>query len=203
MAKKDNFSQAAYEMFGIGKNSRQEPVEPVREPTPPQKKEYEPVVEQPVVKEVPTPRAPEKPKTTVLAEGTVFEGTLHAKGDVEIAGTFKGDVFSDGDVKLYANIEGNVDGGNVELVTSNVKGDVTTKGLLQVGPQSRIGGNVHTRDIICSGSIEGNVDAIGRATLASGSTLTGDLTAASLNVMEGAIMEGRFKIANKPANSKK
>ena len=35
---------------------------------------------------------------TYLAPGTVMEGTLRSKGDVEIAGTFKGDIISEGDV---------------------------------------------------------------------------------------------------------
>ena len=202
MSKKDNFSQAAYEMFGIGKNGKREDERPA-EPTPVEPvvskvEEVEPApVVKPVAKTAPVPTAPEKPRTTVLAEGSVFEGTLHTKGDVEIAGVFKGDVFSDGDVKLFADIEGNVNGGNVELVTSKVKGDVIAKGVLQVGAQAKIGGNVSTRDIICSGRIEGNVIASGRATLASGSSLTGDLTAVSLNVMEGAALEGRFKVATK------
>ncbi len=109
-------------------------------------------------------KVPEKPKTTLLAEGSVFEGTLHTKGDVEIAGVFKGD-FSEGNVKLFANIEGNVQGGNVELVTSSVQGDVSAKELLKIGPQSVVGGNIKTKDMICSGRIVGNVESSGRVTL--------------------------------------
>lgn len=89
----------------------------------------------PTVAEVkPLEKVPEKPKTTLLAEGSVFEGTLHTKGDVEIAGVFKGDIFSEGNVKLFANIEGNVQGGNVELVTSSVQGDVSAQGAAQDRP---------------------------------------------------------------------
>ena len=119
----------------------------------------------PTVAEVkPLEKVPEKPKTTLLAEGSVFEGTLHTKGDVEIAGVFKGDIFSEGNVKLFANIEGNVQGGNVELVTSSVQGDVSAKELLKIGPQSVIGGNIKTKDMICSGRIVGNVESSGRVT---------------------------------------
>lgn len=208
MSKKDNFSQAAYEMFGIGKGAKRDekPAETssagnVVKKSAPSSADMELTIE-PTAKAVPAPKAPEPPKTTVLAEGSVFEGTLHAKGNVEIAGTFKGDVFSEGDIKLFSDIEGNVSGSNVELVTSKVKGDVIAKGILQVGQKSAIGGNVQTRDIISSGSIEGNVLASGRATLANGSSLAGDLTAASLNVMEGAALEGRFKVATKAAEKK-
>ena len=209
MSKKDNFSQAAYEMFGIGRGgSKREADKTAEKPAESAAMDfYAPMdVEEdemsltvaPTVAEVkPLEKVPEKPKTTLLAEGSVFEGTLHTKGDVEIAGVFKGDIFSEGNVKLFANIEGNVQGGNVELVTSSVQGDVSAKELLKIGPQSVIGGNIKTKDMICSGRIVGNVESSGRVTLTTGSALTGDLTASTIAVMEGALMEGRFKIAKK------
>lgn len=193
MSKKDNFSQAAYEMFGIGRGgSKREADKTAEKPAESAAMDVEEdemsLTVAPTVAEVkPLEKVPEKPKTTLLAEGSVFEGTLHTKGDVEIAGVFKGDIFS----------EGNVQGGNVELVTSSVQGDVSAKELLKIGPQSVIGGNIKTKDMICSGRIVGNVESSGRVTLTTGSALTGDLTAATIAVMEGALMEGRFKIVKK------
>ena len=193
MSKKDNFSQAAYEMFGIGRGgSKREADKTAEKPAESAAMDVEEeemsLTVAPTVAEVkPLEKVPEKPKTTLLAEGSVFEGTLHTKGDVEIAGVFKGDIFS----------EGNVQGGNVELVTSSVQGDVSAKELLKIGPQSVIGGNIKTKDMICSGRIVGNVESSGRVTLTTGSALTGDLTASTIAVMEGALMEGRFKIVKK------
>lgn len=199
MSKKDNFSQAAYEMFGIGRGgSKREADKTAEKPAESAAMDVEEDEMSLTVAEVkPLEKVPEKPKTTLLAEGSVFEGTLHTKGDVEIAGVFKGDIFSEGNVKLFANIEGNVQGGNVELVTSSVQGDVSAKKLLKIGPQSVIGGNIKTKDMICSGRIVGNVESSGRVTLTTGSALTGDLTASTIAVMEGALMEGRFKIVKK------
>lgn len=191
MSKKDNFSQASYEMFGIGRGgSKREADKTAEKPAESAAMDVEEdemsLTVAPTVAEVkPLEKVPEKPKTTLLAEGSVFEGTLHTKGDVEIAGVFKGDIFSEGNVKLFANIEG------------NVQGDVSAKELLKIGPQSVIGGNIKTKDMICSGRIVGNVESSGRVTLTTGSALTGDLTASTIAVMEGALMEGRFKIVKK------
>lgn len=96
MSKKDNFSQAAYEMFGIGKGgSKREADKTAEKPAESAAKDVEEdemsLSITPTVAEVkPLEKVPEKPKTTLLAEGSVFEGTLHTKGDVEIAGVFKG-----------------------------------------------------------------------------------------------------------------
>ena len=181
MSKKDNFSQAAYEMFGIGRGGS--------------KREADKTAEKPAESAA---MDVEEDEMSLTVAPTVAEvKPLHTKGDVEIAGVFKGDIFSEGNVKLFANIEGNVQGGNVELVTSSVQGDVSAKELLKIGPQSVIGGNIKTKDMICSGRIVGNVESSGRVTLTTGSALTGDLTASTIAVMEGALMEGRFKIAKK------
>ena len=185
MSKKDNFSQAAYEMFGIGKGGSKPAEKPAESAAKKTEDDGLELTIEPTAEVKPLEKIPEKPKTTLLAEGSVFEGTLHTKGDVEIAGVFKGDIFSDGNVKLFADIEG------------NVQGDVSAKELLKIGPQSVVGGNIKTKDMICSGRIVGNVEASGRVTLTTGSALTGDLTAATIAVMEGALMEGRFKIVKK------
>lgn len=101
MSKKDNFSQAAYEMFGIGRGgSKRESDKTAEKPAESTAMDVEEdemsLTVAPTVAEVkPLEKVPEKPKTTLLAEGSVFEGTLHTKGDVEIAGVFKGDIFSE------------------------------------------------------------------------------------------------------------
>ena len=97
MSKKDNFSQAAYEMFGIGRGgSKREADKTAEKPAESAAMDVEEdemsLTVAPTVAEVkPLEKVPEKPKTTLLAEGSVFEGTLHTKGDVEIAGVFKGE----------------------------------------------------------------------------------------------------------------
>ncbi len=174
MSKKDNFSQAAYEMFGIGRGGSRRPTRRREKPAESAAMDVEEdemsLTVAPTVAEVkPLEKVPEKPKTTLLAEGSVFEGTLHTKGDVEIAGVFRGDIFSEGNVKLFANIEGNVQGGNVELVTSSVQGDVSAKELLEDRPPVGHRRQHQDQDMICSGRIVGNVESSGRVTLTTGS----------------------------------
>ena len=97
MKKKDNFQKAMYDTFGIGKEPAQE------EENASYMMEEEPVsVAQAAVSDKPSYQAPSAPRyqTTILAEGSVFEGTLHSKSDVDLACTFKGDIFADGNVTL-------------------------------------------------------------------------------------------------------
>ena len=85
-SKKDNLNQAMYEMFGVGKAPETEA---------PKAAPAEAPKAAPAAKPVEAPKAApvaESIPVTYLAPGTVLEGKLTARGDVEIAGELKGDV---------------------------------------------------------------------------------------------------------------
>ena len=144
--------------------------------------------------EPPEPAAP-KYQTTVLAAGSVFEGTLRAKGSVDLACEFRGNIFAEGDVVMRTSLEGNVQGKCVELIACAVQGDITAANQLKVHRGSFIRGNIATRDLICSGRIEGDIAASGHVVLESDATLAGNLTASTLSIDEGATIEGNLKVS--------
>lgn len=109
MKEKDKKQNAAvkrsmYELFGVGGGEAE-----VSQPTPaaaPAKTPAPAPAPQPAP--VPVKKAP---PASLLAEGTTFEGTLCAKGDVEIAGGFKGSITT----AALSVEEGAVITGNVQI----------------------------------------------------------------------------------------
>lgn len=144
----------------------------------------------------PSRREPADPRhqTTILAEGSVFEGTLRTKGSVDLACEFKGSIFAEGDVVMRTSMEGNVEGDCVELVSCTVKGDVAAKSKVTVHQGSSIGGNIKAKDVDCGGRVDGDITATGHVVLEGSARLTGDLSAAALTVEEGAAIEGSLKV---------
>ncbi len=66
---------------------------------------------------------------TFLAPGTVLEGKLTVKGDVEIAGELKGDVVSAGKVVVRNHVQGNITTATMTMAQGAViGGTVTMKG---------------------------------------------------------------------------
>ena len=217
---RNNFGKAAYEMFGIG--SGREEDEKIRKAggrgeTQETSEALKPVEEKEEVPEVsteeldkaflevmqktqttaPTPApAPEVPRyqTTILAEGSEFEGVLRAKGSVDLACKFKGDIFADGDVVMRTSLEGNVEGNCVELISCRVQGDISAKAQVKVHKGSSIKGSIMTRDITCSGQVDGDIVAEGHVILEQSARLIGNLTAATLSIEEGAMIEGNLKV---------
>ena len=209
MSRKDNFRKAAFDMFGVGGKGLEDRPEEVPAP--------QDIPEEPVKTEememnsqmndlfsdgirapepLTDPVVPAGPKyqTTVLAEGSVFEGTLRAKGSVDLACEFKGDIFAEGDVTMRTSLDGNVEGKRVELISCTVQGDIKAGSLVRVDRGSSVKGNVITRDLTCSGRVEGDITAEGHVTLESDAVLTGNLTAATLSIDEGATIEGNLKV---------
>ena len=201
--KMDNFKKAAFDMFGVGSDveselnqdmSIDEKVDAILE------------AEQVSAVEVPAPIT-SRPQSvasnsapyvlvpaTYLAPGTVMEGTLRSKGDVEIAGTFKGDIISEGDVTLHTNIEGNVTANNLSLVDCSVTGDCTATSVVKVDANSSIQGNIVAAELLCSGSIVGDINVKGNATFDSSAIVDANIGAGSIAMERGAKISGKLNM---------
>lgn len=208
MDKKSNMKQAMYEMFGVGSDVSAKPAQPAREAPKPKtaaqlaREEPKPrAIEQPVKKAADKiPPAPvEKPAASFLAPGTVFEGTLRSAGDVEIAGSFKGDISTEGTVVLRSNIHGNVTACSLDLNGCKLEGDVTVKGLVSIGKDSVICGNVTADELNCAGQITGDLKIKENTLLESTAKITGNVTTGTIAVMKGAIINGGIEI--KPSDA--
>ena len=203
MSRKDNFRKAAFDMFGVGGKELEEQEAPQEETAPAGEEatweDAEAAFDQAVRKPEPEVRIPDLPvtpryQTTILAEGSVFEGTLRAKGGVDLACQFKGNIFAEGDVVMRTSLEGNVEGKCVELISCAVQGDVKAGSQVKIHHGSNVKGNITTRDLSCSGTVDGDITASGHVVLEHSAQLTGNLTAATLSIEEGAAIEGNIKV---------
>jgi cytoskeletal protein CcmA (bactofilin family) len=86
---------------------------------------------------------------------------------------------------IEATIPGRVDG--------NVKGDVKTEGLLIIGPQGSVKGNVYATDLVTYGKIYGDIYISNKAVISNVAYIKGDVNALILEVKEGAVIEGAIR----------
>lgn len=184
MSKSDNMKQAMHEMFGVGKGAEKEA------PAAASKSVEKPatLVAQAVPKKVPEPVA------SLLAEGTSFEGTLNAKGDVEIAGEFKGNIVSEGAVRLRSSIQSGISAKSVELSDCVLTGDVTVSGIVAIGENSRIIGNVSAKELLCAGEIAGDLKITDSVRLDARARVSGSIVTGAISVEKGASISGNVQI---------
>lgn len=95
------------------------------------------------------------------------------------------------------SIKGSVKFQNELLIDGEVEGSIESPGVLTIGKQARIKGEIKAKSVAVQGTVEGNISATERCELQAGCTLRGDIEAPRLIVDENATFFGSAKIATK------
>lgn len=93
-------------------------------------------------------------------------------------------------------IEGSITFQKGLLIDGKVQGEINSDGVLTIGENADIRGEIKTKSVTVHGKVHGNITA-DRCELKSKSTVLGDLNTARLIIEEGATFTGRSQ--NTPA----
>ena len=91
-------------------------------------------------------------------------------------------------------IEGSISFQKELLIDGKVQGQVTSEGVLTIGKNAKIRGEIQTKSVTVHGKVHGNITAE-RCELKSNCTLEGDLKAARLIIEDGATFIGTSQIS--------
>ena len=90
----------------------------------------------------------------------------------------KGEMSSDEELYLDGEIEGSLD----------------IRHKLTIGPNGKVKANVKARELVVFGSIQGNVEAVGRIVIMTGASIMGDVKTAGIVIEDGAYFKGAIDI---------
>ncbi|MCI5639373.1 MAG: polymer-forming cytoskeletal protein [Lachnospiraceae bacterium] len=159
-----------------------------------EKKQPEPVVEETPVEE---PKKEEKEETTVssdattvISEGTTIEGGITSEVSIEVMGTIKGDIESKGKVAINGTVNGSVTAAEIYVNTPRLEGALCSEGTVQISDGTVVVGDIIGASAYIAGAVKGNIDVNGAITLDSSAIIKGDINAKSIQVNEGAILDG-------------
>src|SRR5246127_5497210 len=82
------------------------------------------------------------------------------------------------------------------LIDGKVEGEINSEGVLTIGENADIRGEIKTKSIIVFGKVHGNITVSERCELKSKCTLQGDLKAARLVIEEGATFIGKSEVTS-------
>jgi len=92
-------------------------------------------------------------------------------------------------------IRGEVKGNEDLMVEGLVEGTITlSEHRLTVGANARVTANVAARDVVVQGTLQGDIHAVGRVELRTGSVMNGDIRAARLSVEDNAVFSGKVEL---------
>lgn len=96
-------------------------------------------------------------------------------------------------------IKGNIRFTNELIIDGKIEGEIHSDGVLTVGENADIRGEVKTKSVTVLGKVVGNITVTERAELKARAHLVGDLKAARLVIEEGATFVGKSEVTTNKA----
>ena len=107
-----------------------------------------------------------------------------------VDGNIKGNVETTKDIDLNGKIVGDIFCNNAKLRTSQVQGNIRLKGNVYMERETLLLGDLTSTYANINGKIKGNVSTGGKTELKSDAVVFGDISASSITVDDGAIIQG-------------
>ena len=97
------------------------------------------------------------------------------------------------------SIRGELSGSEDLFLDGKFEGTIhLAESRLTLGPNAHITADLHVRDLIVFGLVDGNVHASGRIELRQTAVLNGDIVASRLSIEESASIRGRVELTGQP-----
>ena len=90
-----------------------------------------------------------------------------------------------------AKLEGTVVSAGSLRIDGQIKGQVNADGDVMLAPQSQVEADIRAQNVSIAGRFKGSIVVKGRAELARGGRVDGNITSKTLVVEEGAIFQGQ------------
>ena len=91
-------------------------------------------------------------------------------------------------------IKGNIKCTNELVIDGKIEGEISSDGVLTVGENADIHGEIKTKSVTVLGKVNGNITVSERCELKARAHLVGDLKAARLVIEEGATFVGKSEV---------
>jgi cytoskeletal protein CcmA (bactofilin family) len=94
-------------------------------------------------------------------------------------------------VGATAKLEGNVVSAGSLRIDGQVKGQINADGDVSLSPQSQVEADIRAQNVSIAGRFKGNIAVKGKAHLARGGRIDGNITSKTLVVEEGGVFHGQ------------
>lgn len=82
-------------------------------------------------------------------------------------------------------------------INGDYAGKIDAQGLLVLGPDSKLKGDISCDEVIVGGEVHGNIFAKKRLELLDSAKLYGDIKTAKLKIADGVVFEGKCEMTQK------
>ena len=133
--------------------------------------------------------------TSVITKGTTINGSISAECSLEVMGTVNGDIECLGKLTISGKVTGNAIASEVEVTTNRLEGSIVSEGKVNISRGTVVIGDVSATSAVFAGAVKGEIDVKGPVILESTAVVKGNIKAQSIQMNNGAILEGFCSLA--------
>ncbi len=146
----------------------------------------------------------EKTYSVIENKPSKLSSTIHVIGDInsqselECGGLIEGNIQCTSDVTVVSNtkILGDITARNCRINSSEILGSITCDGKISIHGSSLVKGNLVGLDMEVDGTIEGDIESFGTLELKQNASVSGNIKAQQMSIVEGAIINGKIHMGH-------
>lgn len=129
-------------------------------------------------------------ESTVIAKGTVINGSIVSDGSLEVLGTVNGDISCLGNLSISGIVKGKSSAAEVYLHTNKLDGGITSKGCVKLAAGTVVIGDIVASSCVVAGAVKGNLDVNGPVIVDSTAVVKGNISSKGIQINSGAVIDG-------------
>ena len=129
-------------------------------------------------------------QSTVIAKGTVINGSIVSDGSLDVLGTVNGDISCLGKLSISGAVKGKSSASEVYLHTNKLDGGITSKGCVKLAAGTVVIGDIIASSCVVAGAVKGNIDVNGPVVVDSTAVIKGNISSKGIQINSGAVIDG-------------
>ncbi len=129
-------------------------------------------------------------EVSVLTKSMIINGNIATEGGLDVRGCIVGNVEALGKLNITGEIQGNSQGAEIYAEGARITGELRSQGSIKVGQNAVILGNIFANSAVIAGAVRGDLDIKGPVILDSSAIVMGDIKSKSVQINNGAVVEG-------------
>lgn len=149
-----------------------------------------PAAAEAVVETVPVSAKNVANEVSVLTDSMIINGNIATEGALDVRGSIVGNVEALGKLNITGVIQGNSQAAEIYAEGAKITGELRSGGSVKIGQSTVIIGNIYANSAVIAGAVKGDIDVKGPVILDSSAIVMGDIKSKSVQINNGAVIEG-------------
>ena len=149
-----------------------------------------PAADEAVVETVPVSAKSAANEVAVLTDSMIINGNIATEGALDVRGSIVGNVEALGKLNITGAIQGNSQAAEIYAEGAKITGELRSGGSVKIGQSTVIIGNIYASSAVIAGAVKGDIDVKGPVILDSSAIVMGDIKSKSVQINNGAVIEG-------------